>query len=444
MLRALVMICVTMFAVASRSDAQDTLRIDLDEAIRIAVANNPAIVRATNQQRTADARVRLADAALDPDLRLTAGPSVRYAPGADGSGDSRNGSDEPLSTSFSVGATSTLLVIDGSARSYERARARFELEHAQLSRHRTTQDVVLLVTSAAIDAAVARELIAVERENLLAERRQFERVDAFVDAGSRPVAERFVQDAAVAAAELRVLTAERNLSAATIALALTLGMDPTRPIVVSNLGPTSITAQDSSVVADMSRALGGRTDLLASRSRIEASRQNVLAADAGNALSVGVTGGIGTNYGSASTGAFGDQFARTNPAASLGLTVTLPLFDRVRTDAAAELARIEAETAELELSKLERDVTAQIELARLDYRTAVARLTVSERQLEAARQALDADEARYTSGSSTLAELAQTRARYISAASQRVQAGYEILERRANLEYAIGTTPTGE
>lgn len=441
-LERIVAIAVLALAILpAASNGQDTVRVTLDESIRIALDRNPSVLRATSLERAADARARLADAAFQPDLRLTGGPSVRHTPGATGASEAR-GSDDPLSTTLAIGASSTYLLLDGSARDIELARARLDLDASRLARRRIAQDVVYRVTSTAIDAAVARELIGVEQENLVAERRLLEQVEAFVDAGARPVAERFVQDAAVAAAELRVLTAQRNLAATTVALALVLGQDPTRPVVVSTLGPTTITALDSAVRVDIARAYGARFDIGAQRTRIEAAKQDVLAAEAGSSLSLGLTGAIGTNYTSSTTGAFGEQLGRNNPTASLGLSLTLPLLDRDRTSITAGLARLEIERLQQDLAQLEREVSAEIELARLDYSTAIARSTVADRQLEAARQALAAEEARFAGGTSTLAELALTRARYTSAASQRVQAGYELVERRALLQYVVGETPT--
>jgi outer membrane protein len=169
------------------------------------------------------------------------------------------------------------------------------------------------------------------------------------------------------------------------------------------------------------------------------SDQEIRIAEAGNALSLGLTGGVGTSYASTGADAFGDQFGKSNPAASLGLSLTLPILDRGRTAITAEIARIDRERAETTLADLERQASAQVELARLDLRTASARLSVTDRQLDAARSALEAETARYTAGSSTLAELAQVRAHYVGAASERVQAGYELVERRVLLEYVIGT-----
>lgn len=440
-LGVLVATCILLPAAA----AQDSLRVTLDESIRIALERNPAALRALQAVRSAEARLRLAEAAYQPDLRLNVGPGLRYAPGAgsiESATETRGGADDPLTTSVSLGATSTLLLLDGSSRSAERAQSELELEAARMSRRRIAQDVVSRVTSSAIDVAVSGELIGVERENLAAERRQLEKVQAFVSVGARPLAEGFVQDAAVAAAELRLLTAERNLAAAQINLALELGLDPARPIALLAPAPAIGAAADSAAATAMAEAIAARADVRAQRARIAAAGEEIRLAEAGSALSLGVTGGLGTTYSGSGSGAFGDQFGRTNPAATVGVTVTLPLLDRGRTDAATELARVEQERAALQLDELERQVAAQIELARLDLRTASTRLGVTERQLEAARRALEAEEARYTSGASTLAELAQVRARYTSAAAQRVQAGYELVERRALLEYAVGATPT--
>ena len=77
--------------------------------------------------------------------------------------------------------------------------------------------------------------------------------------------------------------------------------------------------------------------------------------------------------------------------------------------------------------------------AYFDYQSAVKQLEVSDRRLQAAEQALAAEQERYNVGASTLVELSQVQAQYVSAASGRVNALVNYVARVALIDYFVGT-----
>ena len=83
-------------------------------------------------------------------------------------------------------------------------------------------------------------------------------------------------------------------------------------------------------------------------------------------------------------------------------------------------------------------IATEVRQAYLDYQTAQKRLDVTAKRLRAAERALEAEQARYDAGSSTLVELSQARATYVEAASERVQARYDFLFQSKLLDYYQG------
>ena len=72
----------------------------------------------------------------------------------------------------------------------------------------------------------AEELIAVERENIAAQRQQLERIQAYWEQGTRSrAADVLQQQATLAAAELRLLNAEQRRQLAELRLKETLQID---------------------------------------------------------------------------------------------------------------------------------------------------------------------------------------------------------------------------
>ena len=113
----------------------------------------------------------------------------------------------------------------------------------------------------------------------------------------------------------------------------------------------------------------------------------------------------------------GIEFERTpffsqlgdNRSGSIGMTISVPIFDRFAARRQREEARLAAENARVELDALQRSVSAEVGLAAVEIAGAEARLDAAEARVEAAQAAVDAEEARYALGAGTPYELAAAR-----------------------------------
>jgi outer membrane protein len=135
---------------------------------------------------------------------------------------------------------------------------------------------------------------------------------------------------------------------------------------------------------------------------------------------------------------FGDQFWGDNRAGSVGISISVPVFDRFLTRSQVRQARLAADNERILREDLQQEIAVQVRQAYLDYRNVEKRLDVTARQLAAADAALAAEEDRYELGVSTLVELTQARARRVEAASARAQAVAQYIFQRRLLEYQAG------
>jgi len=415
--------------------AQDTVRITLPEAVSIAAARNPDVLRAGNSIRSSLVSVQSARGALQPDLSISAGPGVRYQFGG-----SQNGVDaNRASGSFSVGLSSGYTIFNGNANRASISQAEQLARATDISFDRTAQTTVYAVITAFYQIATARELIGVARENLEAERRQLEQVRAFTEAGTRAISDLYTQEASMASAEFSLLDAQRALDVANLGLVQILRLDPMRRY--DFLTPTTVDIPEVSAgdTALVTRALAERPEIAAQQARIAAAEQGMRIASAGNSPSVSVSGSFGSSY---STNdplyGFGPQFFSNNPSASIGLSLSLPLFDRDRTESAEEQAQINYENELLTMATLRQQTSVEVQQAVLELNIAQAQLGVAARQVAAARQALDVEQSRYGTGVSTLTELSLARARYVAAQGQEVQARNTLELRRQAVLFVIG------
>jgi len=432
------LLAVLLLCVAPRmAPAQDTVRITLADAVALASARNIDVLRAQNSLRSAQTRIVSAEGAFQPNLSLSVGPGARFQLGRSESvlDDSRN-----VSGSFSVGLSSGYTLYNGNIDRASLAQAELLAHAADVTLDRTGQNAVYSVTTAFYDVATARELIQVAREALDAERNQLERIRAFTDAGTRPISDLYAEEATVASAELRLLTARRNFDVAKLTLVGLLRLDPLGLYEFPEpepVDPSAVPTAGESELVD--QALSRRPEIAAQSARIDAATQAIRIADASNAPSISVSGSLGSSYSTLDElNGFAPQLFTRNPSASLGLSLSLPIFDRNRTEAAEEAARIEYENELLTMTALRQQTSIEVRQALLDLNTAQAQLDAARRQLDAARQGLDVEQTRYETGVSTLTELAQARARYVEAQGQVVQAGNAVELRRNGVLYVLG------
>jgi outer membrane protein len=286
-----------------------------------------------------------------------------------------------------------------------------------------------------------KELILSEQENLKAQRQQLARIEEFYKAGNRPVADVLQQKASIAQAELRLLAAERSYDVGKLELLRTMGLEATVDYEVAGLPIEQMASDlvsrppDQLVVSESAK----RPDFQAQELRIDAASEQVRAARSGYWPALSLSASAGSDYASRShAGGFSDQFFDSNPNAQIGVSLSIPLFDRYETKHNVAQAQVQLANERLDLEDLKQQISFEVQQAVLDYQTATKELDVAEAQLGFARQALEAAEGRYNVGASTLVELAQSRAQYVAAVNGRVKARYSLLLGRVAVDYYQG------
>ena len=416
--------------------AGETLLLSLDTARQLALENNTALRRQANDTTLGQVAVDQARAALYPNLSLSASTSERY----DRTVDPADGDlDSQWTGSLNLQASSTLNLFNGFGDVAVIASAQQSAAASAGDLQRTREFILYQVTVRFLQAVLDSQLVEIETERLAAERRQLERIESLHDVGERPWADVLQQHAAVARAELDQLGARRAYEIDILSLKETMALDPDDRVELVADGMVRITDGETDLQALQSDALTNRADLLAQAARVRAAEESLRAARSGYWPGVDLTVGAGSSYSSRNSAFdFDDQLFDANPSASIGLSVSLPVFDRDLTDAAVSRARIQLADGQLAYDALVRDVGLQLEQALLNYRIAVAQLAVTERQLEYTREALAATEARYFEGLATLVEVSQARAQYVEAAGGHATAEVSVTLRQFDIELQRG------
>ncbi|HEY9228040.1 MAG TPA: TolC family protein [Gemmatimonadaceae bacterium] len=422
-------------AAATVAAAQQPKRITFDDAIGIALEQNVAVRQAKNTVALGQATVQQQKNQRLPDLRLSVS-------GANSVGRNFSQSDGAIvnqqTQSLNTGISSSLTLFDGGKTTSAIRSAQSSEQAGELDVTRARQTAVFTVASDYVALANQREQLRVQQENLSAQQAQETLIKQLVDAGSRPISDLYQQQAGVASAKLAVVQAKRAVELANIDLiqALQLEASGSYDFVTPELPEKTATSTES-LDALISRALDRRSDLDASEARVGAAEQDIKAAKASRLPTISLSGGYNTAYSSAADLALGSQLDQRR-GGSLGIGVSLPIFDRGATSIAAQKAQIAADNARLDLDANKKAIALEVRRAYLDQTSASEQLTSAEAQQAAATQALEMTQQRYRAGAATLVEVTQARAQQVQAASAVVAARYNLLLQRTIMSYYTG------
>lgn len=359
----LVTVFVLMSLTAGALQAQERRSITLGEAIEIALENNIELKQFSNQVAVSELSVQQAKADFYPNLNASASVSEGYSRRVDPITDQTEGRDVQ---SLNARLSSSVTLFDGFSNVASLEKSKLDLAAKEQSFSRTHQSIMLETISRYLQVLQDKELLGSEQEHLNAQRRQLELIEEFYKVGNRSIADVLQQQATIAQAELRVLSAERNLNVSTLRLLETMGLGPAMDVKIVELSMEQLEQLTSDVVYGdpdqlVQKALAQRPDVEAQSRRIVAANEQVRVARAGYwpALSLSASGGSSYNRPNAS-GGFSDQFLDYNPNASIGLSLSIPLFDRSRAKHSVAQANIQLANERLTLVDLRQEVAFQV------------------------------------------------------------------------------------
>jgi len=465
---------------ASSSAAQaQSEAITLGEAVQTALERSTDLQRAETGDRARELAVRGARAGRLPTVNASVTPRQQYGLAFD---QTTGQLSSQTSESMNVGIGGSITVYDGGRTRAAVRQAELERTASAATVERTRQQVAINVAQTFLQLLLDRELVEIQQGQLAAAVSQRDQVNELVEGGARPRADLVAQDAVVAEREMAVVDAEGAVAGDEVSLIQAIGLDPLGDYTfvgpsLDELEQRGLLAVPDLALADLlSTARARRADLRANELDINALQAAVTTARANNKPTLDLSANLGTGYSSLQTRATGDvpadipvalgdgtpvfvggvpltfpggspertltpiytQFA-DNRGGSLGLTLTLPIYDATRTRRQVAQAQIQADDARIQRDALLRQIDAEVQQALVQAQTARARLAASETQVNAAEAALAVEQDRYTLGAGTLYDVAQVQARLAQAESTRAQAAYTLVLRAAAVGLATGS-----
>ena len=140
---------------------------------------------------------------------------------------------------------------------------------------------------------------------------------------------------------------------------------------------------------------------------------------------------------------FGDAFDR-DYTWSVGLNMSVPLFDGLRSRFAVQRADLDLRGARRERQAAERDVEREVHRALLDLENASQNLAASRQSVQLAEETLRLSREQYRLGTGSLLEVNASQLDLVNARYQEVQALFNLKIAQASLDFATGSLATDQ
>jgi len=311
-------------------------------------------------------------------------------------------------------------------------------------------DIALNVVNSYLNVLFAKENLEVAKVQSEISNTQIERANVQFDAGAIPKGD-LLNVKSTAATDLQnVITQENSLNLALLNLSQLLQV----PYTDFNIAKLEITSPQTSLIPINSNLIYEKA--IKDRPEIKKAILNIENADLNYEINKGAyyptvsySGSLGSSYFNQFNNLLPFQtndnfFQQLNDRFTygVGVSVSVPIFNRFQTKNSVAKAVISKEQTELSLENEKLQLQQTIEQAFLDVKAAAKTYEVSEISLEAQKEAFKNAQVSYDYGSMTLFDFDQVRTRLVNAEATLIRSKYDYVFKNKVLKFYFGESIT--
>lgn len=322
------------------------------------------------------------------------------------------------------------------------ALSKLNLKAATEDLKKAKDDISIQIASAYLQILFNEELAKVARSQVELSKEMLEQKQAFFNSGKASESELYEAKARVAQDELSAVQAANNYKLALLDLSQLLEL--TSPDNFSIVSPQIDSISSSSLLispADIyTDAVLSKPSIKAAQYRLEGAQKSVRIAQSAYYPQLSLGAGLSTNYYNVSgreNGNFGSQL-RDNFSQYIGLSLSIPIFNRFATRNRVRSARIQQNTLGWQLEESKKTLYKEIQQAYYNAVSSEAQYRSSRTADEAAKASFDLMKEKYAYGKANGTEYNEARTIWLKAVSDRLQAKYDFLYRTKILDFYRG------
>ncbi|WP_159023280.1 TolC family protein [Formosa sp. L2A11] len=326
--------------------------------------------------------------------------------------------------STNLGLSSSMTLFEGGQISNQIKQNKLLVNQNSFLVEEAKNDIIVSILENYLQLLYSKEGIAIAQNNLEASEKEVARAKARLDAGSIALNDYTEAQSQAATNKYSVITAKNDYQQYIIALKQLLELRPEDTLEVEviddNMELVNLEMDKMSIYY---KALKVLPEVSASDLDITIKEKDLDIAKGAYLPTLSLVGSVGSGYTSISDINFSRQLD-VNFNQSIGLSLSVPIFNRNETKAAVKTAEINIERSEIEKQATEKDIYKKVETAYQNALSAQEQIIAAKASQEAALQSYNLAKIKYELGALSTTDLIINQNTFTAAQQNYIQAKY--------------------
>ena len=420
---------------------------NLERCIQYAAENNIQIQKSNVSEQQQEVSLKEAQAALFPSLSFGMNQSLNYRPLQDSpnsivANGMANTSTKKLTENGNYSLNASWTVWDGKSNTNTIKIQKLNKKMAELDTEISKNSITEQITQLYIQILYSTEAKKVNESILETAKKQVERGKEMMQNGLLSETELKQLEAQWSSAQYDVVNAQTQIDDYNLQLKQLLELDPNTDFQIADLEIADEQALQLVPSSNevYSQALLLRPEIQSKQTAIEAAKLSVDVAKAGYQPSLSLNASISDSH--YSTGAQVASQLKVNLNGSIGLTLSVPIFDNRKNKSAVERAKLDQVTKALELTEEQKKLYNTIESYNLQARNNQEKFKASITKTESMESSYKLLNEQFENGLKNVVELLTGKDDLLQAQQEKLQSKYTTLLNIQLLKFYQGNSMT--
>ena len=409
----------------------------LRDCIDYALEHNITIQRNRISAESAQEDVKTAKADFLPSLSGNISQRVVNRPnsarGTIISGDNITTSESKTSYNGSYGIDANWTVYNGSKRVNTVKQQKLNNRIAELNVDESENSIEESITQLYVQILYSAEAVKVNESTLEVSRKEFERGQELFNVGSIASSDLAQLEAQVSSDNYQLVTSQATLQDYKLQLKQLLELD----LYLPQLSDSNVLIPLPEKDDVYNTALSLRPEIEAGKLNVESSDLSIKMARAGYLPTLSLSAGIGSTNANGSDFSFSEQ-VKQNWNNSLGLTLSIPIFDKRQTKSSINKAKLQKQTSQLDLLDNKKTLYKTIENLWLAANSAQQQYVAASQKLKSTETSYSLVSEQFNVGMKNTVELLTEKNNLLSAQQETLQAKYTAILNAGLLRFYQG------
>lgn len=397
------------------------------DCVEYARANNISLRKSQLSEETAAISLEKARGQWQPSLDFGTNQGYSNAPWA-------NGNSNAYTSSYNLNASWTLW--DGGRRESDIRRSQTDVERSRYASDNVMRNIRTELLSTYINILYCKETITVNKDLAEVSRAQADRARQLMESGKISLVAYQQLETQAQQDSYNVVSATAQLNSARLQLKnlLELGIESEIDVLPYNFSEEEVLASLPPIDESYRLALSTDAMMRYNELSVDIADEEIKAARASAYPQLSLGAGVGTGYYSNSIGGWGTQM-KQGFNENIGLSVSVPIFDRKSTKTAVAQAKVNKLSSLLDTEARRIEVAQTLETWYIDMESSRTRYTAAIQSLKSAKLSDELANEKFKVGYVELTELLQSHSAVVEAQRELLQAKYMSVLARKMVEF---------